>query len=325
VKIWIIAGLLLGGGIGDFQGPSGLASSIKDVQAELLVYSSNGNEVGLVTKGSIEPLALNTHLAVSGGCCLHPATPSLSPDGRRIAYVHLSSSQPRREGINIYDHDSRQEKEVFQANLIWAISWAPSGDRLAVVADTAGDSARNLYLIDLQSITASRLNHGTLELDGREYTISNYTAPSWNGAGNQLAFEVRIAGALAENSSSRAVAVWDLLTNQVHKLAEGNNPSWSQAKDVIAFFEPSRQKCFTVRPDGSEKKLLFALGTKGFHSQLSLLSFPVVWSPDGNQLIFHQWVDADLVTDVYRLDLQSGKLKLIGRSEVQVVDWRETK
>jgi Tol biopolymer transport system component len=325
VNIWIIAGLLLGAGIADFQGPSRLAKAIKHSNAELLVYSSNGNDVGFLTGGSIESLPLDTHLAVPGGCCLHPATPSLSPDGRRIAYVHLSSAQPRREGINIYDRDSHQQKQVFEANLIWSISWAPGGDRLAVIADTADEPGHSLYVLDLTSNIPSLVNHGALNLEGKPFVISNYAAPSWNGAGDELALEVRSAGALAENSASSAVALWDLRTNQIRKLSDGTNPAWSQAKDVIAFFEPSRQKCFTIKPDGSEKRLLFALGMNGFYSQKSLLSFPVVWSPDGNQLIFHQWVDADLITDVYRLDLRGGKPKFLGRSEVQVVDWRETK
>ena len=323
VKLPAIIWLLLGTGISEFQGPSRLARSIQDAKAELLVYSSNGNDVGLLTKGSVEPLKLDTLLSIPGGCCLHPATPSLSPEGGRIAYVHLSSTQPRREGINIYDHDGHKEKEVFQANLIWAVSWAPDGQRVAAIADTTGEPGHNLYVVDLTSNATSRLSHGALNLGGKQYILSNHAAPSWNGAGNQLAVEVQSASSPAENSASRAIIVWDIQTNEVHRVADGTDPAWSQAKDVIAFFEPSRQRCFTVRPDGSERTLLFTLGRKGFTSKLSLLSFPVVWSPDGNQLIFHQWVDADLITNVYRLDLRSGKPRFLGRSEVQVVDWRQ--
>ncbi|HEY6250302.1 MAG TPA: hypothetical protein VI685_10090 [Candidatus Angelobacter sp.] len=322
----VIAGLLLlGTGINEFQGPARLSGSIRDSKTRILVYSSNGNDVGVLRKGSVEPLSQDTHLSVAGGCCLHPATPSLSPGGGRIAYVHLSSAHPRREGINIYDRDSRTEKEIFQANLIWDISWAPGGDRLAVVADASGEQGHILYVIDLASNAINRLSHGPLSVSDRQYTISNYAAPSWNGAGTRLAIEVRNAGALAENSGSSAIVLWDVQTNEVSKLADGVAPAWSRTKDVIAFFSPSRKQCFTVRPDGSEKKLLFALGTKGFGSRLSLLTFPVVWSPDGNQLIFHQWVDADLIIEVYRLDLLSGRVKSLGKSEVQVVDWREIK
>lgn len=325
MKVCLILALLLGSGTKTFQGPSQLAGSIQDTKTALLVYSSNGNAVDVLMKGSVEPLAVDTHLSIPGGCCLHPATPSLSPDGKRIAYVHLSSVKPRREGIDIYDRDKHAEKEIFQANLIWSISWAPGGNRLAVVADEKDEQFHNLYLVDIESGAVTRLSHGFLTVGGKPYTVSSYAAPSWNGAGNRLAVEVRSAGALGENSNNSAVVLWNTQTYEIQKSVDGVNPAWSQVRDVIAFFDPSRQKCFALKPDGSEKKLLFALGTNGFGSRLSLLSFPVVWSPDGNQLIFHQWADADLIMDVYRLDLRSNKLKFLTRSEVQVVDWRETK
>ena len=315
--------LLLGAGTEKFQGPSRLAGSIQDAKTALLVYSSNGNILDVLTKGSVDPLAVDTHLTTPGGCCLHPATPSLSPDGKRVAYVHLSSIKPRREGISIYDRDKHTEKEVFQANLIWSISWAPSGDRLAVVADEKDEPVHTLYLVDLESSAVTKISHGLLSVDGKQYTVSNYAAPSWNAAETRLAIEVRSAGALAENSNNSAVVLWNIQTDEIQKLVDGVNPAWSQATDVIAFLDPSRQKCFAIKPDGRDRRLLFALGTKGFSSRLSLLSFPVVWSPDGNQLIFHQWVDADLITDVYRLDLRSNKLRFLARSEMQVVDWRE--
>lgn len=325
MKPWLIAGLLLGAGITRFQGPSRLANSIQDTKTEFLVYESNGNDMGLLTKSAVEPLTLDAHLAVAGGCCLHPATPSLSPDGQRVAYVHLSVAQPRKEAIHISDRSDHSEKEVFQANLVWSIAWSPTGDQLAVIADMAGEAGHNLYVIVLTTGKQTQLSHGLLNLGESPYTVSSHAAASWNGAGNKLAVELRAVGAHAENSGSGVVALWDTQTGEVHKLADGIDPSWSQAKDVIAFFETSRQRCFTVRPDGSEKKLLFALETKGFGSKLRLLTFPVVWSPDGSQLIFHQWVDADLITDIYRLDLRSGKPKFLARSEVQVVNWRETK
>jgi len=325
MKAWLIAVLLAGTGITDFRGPLKLAASIKDAKTELLVYSNNGNDVGLLTKGAVVPLNLQTNLWAPGGCCLHPATPSLSPDGRRIAYVHLASAQPRREVISIYDRDSQEQKEVFQAEIIWGISWSPDGARLAVIADRAADQAHNLFLVDQSSKAASQLTHGSFNLGYKKYIVSVHAPPSWNNAGNRLAVEVRTAEVAAENSASSAIAVWNLETNEVRKLVDGVDPAWSRSEDVIAFFEPSRTKCFTVRPDGSEKKLLFTLGEKGFASRSTLLSFPVVWSPDGKELIFHQWVDADLVTDVYRLDLARGKPRFLSRSEVQVVSWRQTR
>src|SRR5262245_30729776 len=91
IRIWLIAALIAGSGISDFQGPSSLAASIKDAKTALLVYSSNGNGIGLLTKGAVVPLDLKTQFWSRGNCCLHQAIPSLSPDGDRIAYVRLAS------------------------------------------------------------------------------------------------------------------------------------------------------------------------------------------------------------------------------------------
>jgi len=325
IRIWLIAALMAGSGIGQFQGPSRLAASIKDGKTALLVYSSNGNDVGLLTKGVVLPLDLKTQFWSSGNCCLHQAIPSLSPDGSRIAYVRVTSVKPRREAINIYDRATSKEQEVFQSEMIWSVSWDPRGDRLAVIADKASEPGHNLYLLDLASNAVSQVTHGPIKLADRTYTVSNHGAPSWNSAGSQLAMELRIAGEQAENSTSSVIVLLNLETNEFVKLSEGVDPAWSPAQDLIAFFEPSRKKCFTIRSNGNEKKLLFALGEKGFPSRSALLVFPVVWSPDGRELLFHQWVDADLITDVYRLDLTNGRPKFLSRSEVQVVNWRETK
>jgi len=325
VKLCLITVLLAAAGIAEFRGPARLAASIKDPKAELLVYSNNGNDVGLLTKGAVLPLNLDTRLWVPGACCLHQATPSLSPDGGRIAYVHLSSVQPRQEKIKTYNRDSRQEGELFQAETIWGIAWAPDGDHLAVIADKAPERTHNLYLVDLRSNAFTQLSHGTLNLGDKQYTVSGHAPPSWSSSGKQLVIEVRTTGAQAENSGSSAVALWDTETNEVRKLTDGVEPAWSPTKDLVAFFDSSRQECFTIRPDGGEKELLFALGKRGFASRSARLFFPVVWSPDGNQLIFHQWVDADWVLDVYRLDLKRNKPEFLSRSEVQVVNWRIAK
>jgi len=325
IRICLIAALVAGSGISQFQGPSRLAASIKDGKTALLIYSSNGNDVGVLTRGAVLPLDLKTQFWSQGNCCLHQAIPSLSPDGGRIAYVRLASTKPRQETINIYDRATSKEQEIFQSEVIWGVSWEPRGDRLAVVADKASEPGHNLYLVDVASNSVSQVTHGQIKLADRTYTVSNHGPPSWNSAGSQLAMELRIAGEQAENSTSSIIVLLNLETNEFVRLSEGVDPAWSPAQDAIAFFEPSRKKCFTIKSDGREKKLLFALGERGFPSRSALLLFPVVWSPDGRELLFHQWVDADLITDVYRLDLGRGKPRFLSRSEVQVVNWRETK
>src|SRR5262249_52714670 len=243
IRIWLIAALMAGSGMSDFQGSSRIAASIKDSKTALLVYSSNGNDVGLLTKGAVVPLDLKTQFWSRGNCCLHQAIPSLSPDGGRIAYVRLASVKPRRETINIYDRATQKEQEVFQSEMIWAVSWEPRGDRLAVIADKATEPGHNLYLLDLASNAVSQVTHGPIKLADRTYTVSNHGAPSWNSAGSQLAMELRTAGEQAENSTSSVIVLLNLETNEILKLSEGIDPAWSPTEDLIAFFEPSKKKC----------------------------------------------------------------------------------
>src|SRR5215471_11339369 len=308
-----IAAVLAGTSISEFRGASKLAASIQDERTQLLVYANNANVPGILKRGAILPLNLDTHLTLPGRCCSHRATPSLSPDARSIAYVHLTNGQPRREAVSLYNLDDQIQKIVFEAEVIWGISWAPGGERLALVADRAPDQGHNLYIVDLRSKAVTQLGHGTVHIDGNEYTISNHAPPSWSQVGSQLAVGVRSTHEQAENRAAGSIVLWDIEANQFRKLTDGVDPSWSPAGDVIAFFETSRQKCFTIRTDGSEKRLLFALGKRPFPSMPAPLFYPVVWSPDGKQLLFHQWVDADLITDTYRLDLVNGKLSFIGR------------
>lgn len=324
-KTWFIGvaliAALLTTDIKKFQGAKQLAESIRESDEELLVYANNGNDLGLLEKDGFSLFSLDTNLLVPGGCCAHRATPSLSQDGRQLAYVSLSSSQPRKEAVNIYDLSTRVGRRVFEAEVIWSVSWAPDGNRLAIIADRATDQEHNPYIVDVTSNAFKQLTH--LTLGGRSYAVSGHAHPSWNTDSTQLAVEMQAVTENAQSGTATAIVLWNVQMNEFHKLADGVDPSWSPSGDEIAFFEPSRRKCFTVRPDGSHKKLFFAVGKRPFGLSSAPLFYPVVWSPDGKHLLFHQWVDADIVSNVYELDLTTGRPKFLSRTELQVVNWRK--
>jgi hypothetical protein len=73
---------------------------------------------------------------------------------------------------------------------------------------------------------------------------------------------------------------------------------------------------------GSQQKLLFSSskGVLGIGGGAPLF-FPIVWSGRGGKLIFHEWVEADLIADVYELDPATDKRERVARSELQVVNW----
>ena len=322
-QFWLIAFALAGTGVDRFGGVRHLAAVLRNTNAEFLVYFNNGNQIGLLDRGSVVPLNLETNLGSPGRCCPHHATPSLSPNGRSVAYVRLKSEQPRREVISVYDLSDKNERELFQAEMIWGISWSPDGKHLAVVADRAPEQSHNLYLINAVPDSPAQLSHGLLELEGGKYVVSDHAPPSWNTTGTQLAVEVRPEP--AKTTSGSAIVLWDVAANRFHKLADGINPSWSPAQDLIAFMDSDAKRCFTIKSDGSDQKLLFAMGQGPFKSQSSAFFFPAVWSPDGKQMLFHKLADADMVIDIYKFDLLTGKTHHLGRADVQVVDWRESR
>jgi Tol biopolymer transport system component len=321
MKAWftalvLLALSLLGGASDAFHGAARLAGFSKENNARILLYFNNENDLALVTDGRMLPLAMDTHLWAPESCCAHRATPALSRDGARVAFVHLGSKQPHREAIAVYDTAARGQKDVFTAQAVWGIAWSPDGNRLAVVADNEAESGHNLYLIDFNSASVSQLTHGRLHVGGANYTVSDYAPPSWSATGRELALELR-------NSAGAMIAVLELESNRLRKLADGVEPSWSPSGDRVAYFDGGRQYCYSVQPDGSDKTLLFS-ATRGFLGAGggAPLFFPVVWSPDGRRVLWHEWNDADLLTEIYLRDLKTGKVKHVGRSELQVVNWR---
>ena len=324
MNAWLIAALLMVAETGGaFHGVARLAGFSKVAKAKVLAYFNNDNDLALVVEGRLVPLGLDTQLWTPDSCCAHRATPSLSRDGSRVAFVHLASARPHREAVAVFDIASQTQTDVFTGRAVWGISWSPEGGRLAVVADREADAGHNVYLIDLASKSARLLTHRPLDLEGLSYTISDYAPPSWNPSGTELALEFRRAGPGANNGNAGVIVVWDLTSDHFRKLADGVDPSWSPAGDRIAFFDGKRENCFSVKPDGAEKNLLFS-ATRGFLGAGggAPLFFPVVWSPDGGTVLWHEWVDADLRTEIYRKDLKTGKVRHIGLSELQVVDWR---
>jgi WD40 repeat protein len=315
----LLALMLLPSAFGkEFLGLPGLERFSREVNGTLLVYFNNENNFRLLSHGSSIPLNIDAHLWTPESCCAHRATPSLSRDSARLAFVQLKSTRPRREAVTILNVTGGSREEVFAAAMVWGISWSPGGERLAVVADQAGERGHKVYIVE--SAKGAVLH---LKSEGTEtYSISDYAAPSWSPDGNKVALELRQLGPGANNSTAGAIAVWRLQSGTLQVIAKGVDPSWSRTSDEIAFFDPLRKHCYSIHSDGSQRKLLFSSTTGMFAiGGRAPLLFPVAWSADSGKLIFHEWVDADLVTDVYELDFGTGKRKRLTRSEMQVVNW----
>jgi hypothetical protein len=324
-----IAVLMLGTITAGFPGVAKLAEFSKKQDSDLLVYFRNANDLGVLRDGKLVPLTIQTSLSTASSCCDHRALPSLSHHGTKLAYVRLQSASPHREAISLYDLTTGKQADVFDAVAVWAISWSPTDDWLAIVAQSnplsASPGESDLYVADLATKRNSRLTRGGFALKTGGYTVSTHSAPSWSKSQGKIALEAQPAGSDGRSSAGNVIAVFDLQSASFSRLSEGTNPAWSPSGEVIAFLDTAGTKCFTARPDGTGVKELFA-AQGGFLTtgKPAPIFFPVVWSPKGDELLFHQWVDTDLVLDLYRFNLATSKAGLVGRGELQVVDWRKT-
>lgn len=315
LRVWCqIAFLLLGTAGTHFRGMSELADFSKSADAELLLYSAGPT---LLVKGEVKTFEFGeTSLFSPGACCVHDAVPSLSSDGKRIAYVRLVSAKPRREVVSIYDIGERTRSDVFNAAAIWGVAWSPDGNRLAVVASlkvaSVTEAADDLYVITVSPHSVRQLSHGAFETDQRlSLFVSGQSRPSWNPASSKIAFQ----------AGTGSIVIWDMTQNKFLKVADGKAPSWSPVDDLIAYIDPSGLKCMGVRVGSSEKTLLFS-SQRRFMSGQAPLFFPVVWAPKGDSLIFHQEGDENLIMDIYEFNFANRKSRFITRSGLRVVDWR---
>lgn len=312
-----------------YPGAPMLADFSRAHNASLLVYVRSANNLALLKKGKLAPLNLKTRLSVPRACCEHRALPALAHNAERLAYVRMEAASPHREAVSVHEMgaSAHGQTDVFEAADIWAVSWSPADDRLAIVAQ--GGSARaftggnELYVVDLPSGRHTQLTHGSFLLQGIRYAVSPRAAASWDPEGKRLAVEIRRSGEEKSDAPTSAIAIFDLKTGVVAKLTDGAEPAWSPAEDVIAFLDGSGKKCYTVRSDGSDKKELFSRQGGFFSTGAGApIFFPVTWSPKGDQLLFHQWVDDGMVLDLYSFNMATKKAKFVGRGELQVVNWR---
>lgn len=305
----------------EFRGVKSLAEFSRKHHATLLLYFNNENYFRIVSGGTVrEPAVRSSRLSSKDACCPHRATPSLSREGRELAYVRLLSAVPREEALAILDVESGASVDVFRAEAIWSASWSPDGRRVAIVADQKDGRFHQLVIVDRDSGTARSFLTGRVSVGESVGTVSDNAVPAWSPDGFRLAVELH-----SGNQSGRPVrgviAILELKDGSVRKIANGFAPSWSPSGQ-IAFLDESRRRCLVVPAEGGHPTVLFS-APRGFliPGKGAPLFFRAVWSPDGTHLLFHQWIDADLMTDVYEFDLKSRKSERIATSEMQVVDW----
>ncbi len=260
-------------------------------------------------------------LAPSTGAGRQNLAPSVSPDGRLVAFL----SEKDLFSIDLYLADARTGRIVRTLSsaasdphwdalrfLDSSGTWSPDGTRLAFVVFAEGDN--QIVVVDTRS--GEVLDRITPE------GVTSLVSPAWSPDGRTIAFS-GLRGGISD------LYLYDLETGEVRQLTDDRyadyQPAWSPAGRTMAF-SPDRG------PGTDFDLLTFD------RFQLALLDvatgevrcLPVFgdvkhinpqFSPDGEELYFIS--DQDGFSDVYSLELRTGRVRRITRvaTAVSGVTW----
>ncbi|PSQ68181.1 MAG: peptidase S9, partial [Bacteroidetes bacterium QH_2_67_10] len=274
--------------------------SVRDQYAPQMEGRTAPSDVGRVVLG--EPGAKN-QLNIS---------PSLSPDGRYVAFI----SRRNIFNTNLFIADTQtgeiiEQLEGARSNphfdalrfINSAGTWSPNGEKFAFVTFVQGDN--DLEIIDVESGEVTR----RISPKG----IGAITNPTWSPDGNKIAF-AGIEGGLSDLYSL------DLRTNTVRQLTNDRyadlQPTWAPGGERLAFitdrgpdgtnfenltFAPTRLGIIdTESGDNTERgdiETVRPFEGANHHNP--------AWSPDGQNLYFIS--DQDGFKDVYRYALNDGQ------------------
>jgi len=210
--------------------------------------------------------------------------PTWSPDGSRIAFVHINE---RAKGANrrnpafeifVMNADGKDQKQVasFQSIRQAVLSWSPDGQTLAV-------GGAMLPAVGVERKSGIYLVNTILEEPPRLIS-ENGGSPSWSPDGEQIVYTCSNEIKPGQYATSICSASITSDHPQPQVLVEnGFNPTWSPNGENIAYSSRIRQadQLFVCHPDGSQVIQIS-------DGKYNALSFPqsYAWSPDGNRIAF---------------------------------------
>jgi Tol biopolymer transport system component/DNA-binding winged helix-turn-helix (wHTH) protein len=205
-------------------------------------------------------------------------TPTLSPDGRRIAYV--SNETPEKK-VMVQELAGGSPLVIFEAPEAGHLRWSPDGSDLLVWARGAGHNG--VYIVPQMGgtprLVANGMFIGCWSPDGSTIAIPSYL-------GGKIWF-VNREGTRLRTVALRDVAwsIWDI--------------DWSPAAELLMFTSSDEQGRFTlwtVRPDGKEQTPILTEST-GIYSAR--------WAPRGDAIYYLRQLNQ--TDSLYKVRVKPGR------------------
>ena len=231
--------------------------------------------------------------------------PSLSPDGRYVAFI----SERELFSFNLYVADAETGEVIAELdragttghfNALRFISssgtWSPDGRRLAFVSSEDGDNQITVWNVVDEEIERS------FSVDG----VTSMKNPAWSPDGTRLAF-AGTDGGISD------LYVLDLETESVRQLTNDRyadlQPTWAPDGETIAFSTDRAETNFETLSPSSNMDLGLVDVSSGEVTVRApfgdALHHNPQFAPDGQSLYFIS--DQDGFKDVYRMNLSSGE------------------
>lgn len=174
----------------------------------------------------------------------------VSPHGNWVAFAwpHGEIWQSKST-LGIVGSDGSNLREYPEVSGSWSICWSHDESKLVV------NSQLGLVVLDLASRAMVEIGSGLA------------TAQCWSPDDKQVVYN--------GGGDNSPIKVYDLGSGQSRDLTSGERVTWSPDGKRIAFIE--KNGFYAIRPDGTERKLLFK------HKEPLT---PLFWSPDSRYVVY---------------------------------------
>jgi TolB protein len=188
-------------------------------------------------------------------------TPTLSPDGRYLAYTDFTSGRP---ALYIKNLAEKKTSAASKSGVSIAPCWRNNNE---VATTLSFEGNQQIYLIKPDGSVARRV------------TISKAidVSPSFSPDGSKMAF-------VSSRNGAPQIFIQNLQSGEVKRLTfngkYNTQPSWSPAGDKIVYSTMEGKgeiNLFIINPDGSDLRQLTRKSGENEHPS---------WSPDGGMIVF---------------------------------------